>query len=64
MKKRLFVSLLLGILIAVAGLYFSIFFADILGSSADASSVICGWGVYLCIVLVVCTGLILHKLEK
>lgn len=64
MKKRLFVSLLLGILIAVAGLYFSILFANMIGTNAEVGDVICGWGVYLCIVLVVCTGLILHKLEK
>lgn len=64
MKKPFFVSLLLGILIAVAGLYFSILFANMIGTSAEVGDVICGWGVYLCIVLVVCTGLILHKLEK
>lgn len=55
---------MLGILIAVAGLYFSIFFANMIGTSAEVGDVICGWGVYLCIVLVVCTELILHKLEK
>ncbi|WP_071433924.1 hypothetical protein [Angelakisella massiliensis] len=56
--------ILLGIAIAVGGLLFSDMFGHFLNGLSYEIAVVLGMGMYLCILLVLCTGLILSRLNK
>ena len=52
--------LLIGIIVAIGGTFFSDLYGNIFNGSVDYRlSAIFGIGLYLCIVIVTCTGLIL-----
>ncbi len=48
---------------AFVGLYFSDFFGDIFNGLPSGTGCILGMGAYLCIVVIVCTGIIVTKLD-
>ena len=57
--------LLIGIIVAIGGMFFSDLYGNIFNGSGDYRlSAILGIGLYLCIVIVTCTGLILNRLDK
>lgn len=57
--------LLMGIIVAIGGMFFSEFCGNFFNGLGDyGSSVVFGIGLYLCIVIVTCTGLILNRLDK
>ena len=57
--------LLIGIIVAIGGTFFSDLYGNIFNGSGDYRlSAIFGIGLYLCIVIVTCTGLILNRLDK
>ena len=57
--------LLIGIIVAIGGMFFSELCGDFFNGLGDyGSSVVYGIGLYLCIVIVACTGLILNRLDK
>ena len=57
--------LLIGIIVAIGGTFFSDLYGNIFNGSVDYRlSAIFGIGLYLCIVIVTCTGLILNRLDK
>ena len=57
--------LLIGIAVAIGGMFFSELCGDFFNGLGDyGSSVVVGIGLYLCIVIVTCTGLILDRLDK
>ena len=57
--------LLIGIIVAIGGMFFSDLYGNIFNGSGDYRlSAIFGIGLYLCIVIVTCTGLILNRLDK
>lgn len=62
--KVILISILVGIGTALVGWVISTFLAEILfsGLPLDAA-IICGWAIYLCIVVIVCTGIILSKVK-
>jgi hypothetical protein len=63
--RTVFISALAGIGTAIVGWYVATFIAETLfnGLSREASSVY-GWATYLSVVVVVCTGIILSKINK
>ena len=52
-----------GILVAVGGIVFSAFFASWFNGIEVGSACAVGIGVYLCVVVVTCTGVIVSKSE-
>ena len=57
--------LLMGIVVAIGGMFFSELCGNFFNGLRDyGSAVVFGIGLYLCIVIVTCTGLILNRLEK
>ncbi len=52
-----------GLLVAIGGLVFSGLFASIFNGLETGSGCAVGMGVYLCVVVVVCTGIIVNKIE-
>lgn len=63
--KVFFISILAGIGTALVGWGTSVFLAETLftGLSRDGA-IVCGWATYLCIIIVVCTGVVLSKTKK
>lgn len=62
--KTIFYSLLIGIVVAIAGLIFAEAFSTVVNGLDRDTSRIIGMMSYVCIVLVTCTGVILSKLAK
>ncbi len=57
--------LLIGIIVAIGGIFFSELCGDFFNGLGDyGSAVAFGIGLYLCIVIVTCTGLILNRLDR
>ena len=57
--------LLIGIIVAIGGIFFSELCGVFFNGLGDYGlSVVYGIGLYLCIVIVTCTGLILNRLDK
>jgi len=57
------ITLLIGIVVAVVGFFFTVILINIPLFRFDEGSVF-AWGIYLCIVMVACTRAILSKLNK
>ena len=57
------ITLLIGIVVAVVGFFFTLFLADLFFLDFDGGCIF-AWGIYLCIVMVACTRAILSKLNK
>ena len=64
MLKAFWKSLLLGIAVAIGGVFFAELCGDFFNGMEFGDAAGVGVGLYLCIVLVVCTGLILSRLDK
>lgn len=62
--KKISKYLLFGLLVAMGGLFFAELTGDVFNSMAWGDAVLLGMGMYLCVVVVVCTGLILKKLDE
>lgn len=62
--KVILISIFVGIGVALVGWVASAFLAEILfsGMSQDASFIY-GWATYLCVVVIVCTGVLLSKIK-
>ena len=56
--------LLIGIAVAAGGVVFSGYMGSVLNGMEYGASVNLCMGVYLCVVVVVCTGLVLSKLRR
>lgn len=56
--------LLLGIVIAVGGMFFSELCGSLFNGMNYGAAVSLGMGIYLCVVIVTCTGLILQRLDE
>lgn len=65
MKKnvRIIFLILVGLGIALVGFYFSAGFVALIGSSDPETDLIVGLLYFLCILVTVCTGLVLSKLN-
>ena len=63
-EKRFLGYLLLGMAVAAGGVLFSDLCGNLFNGMPYGDAVSLGIGVYLCIVLVVCTGLILSKIGR
>lgn len=56
--------LLIGIVVAIGGVFFSELCGNFFNGLGDyGTAVVFGIGLYLCIVMVTCTGLILNRLD-
>lgn len=62
--KTIGISLLIGIAAAVGGIFFCDLFGAVFNGLGWETGRIIGMGVYLCVLLVVCTGVILSRLGK
>ncbi len=56
--------ILLGILVAVGGVYVSGFAGELFNGMDVGSASVFGCCLYLCVVIVTCTGLILSKMDQ
>ena len=56
--------MVLGIAVAVGGLFFSDLWGHFFNGLPYEHSTLLGMGAYLCILLVICTGLILSRLKE
>ena len=62
--KRIWQFVLAGIVIAIGGMFFSDLAGDFFNGMDYGSASVLGICMYLCVVVVTCTGVILSKLDK
>lgn len=62
--KNIWKYLLLGVVVAGAGLFLSDIVDHFLNGLEYGTACVLGMGLYLCILIVVCTGLILSKVSE
>lgn len=62
--KNFLAYIFIGILVAFLGMVFAGLFASIFNGLDVGSGCATGIGVYLCIVVVVCTGIVSSKIQK
>ena len=62
--KNIGESLFAGLLVAFGGLYVSDFVGSLFNGMEYGSACVLGVCLYLCVVVVTCTGIIVSKLEK
>ena len=60
--KKIFQFVLLGVVIAIGGLLFSDLTGDFFNGMDYGSAAVLGMCMYLCVVVVTCTGIIVSKL--
>ena len=63
-RKAILKYLLIGILVSIGGMLFSDIVGDFFNGMPYGNAVNLGIGMYLCVVVVVCTGVILSHLNK
>ena len=61
--KKIFQFVLLGVVIAIGGLLFSDLTGDFFNGMDYGSAAVLGMCMYLCVVVVTCTGIIVSKLD-
>ncbi len=62
--KTILASLGIGILVALVGLGFAALFGSWVSGLPRETAMLLGMGAYLCLVMVVCTGVIVAKVKK
>lgn len=62
--KDIWKYVILGIAVAIGGIFFSELTRSVFNGMDHGSAMALGIGVYLCIVVVICTGIIIFKIEK
>lgn len=62
--KKIGQSIVLGLVVAVVGLVFSAFTGNFFSGMDFGSASVLGICLYLCVVVVTCTGVIVAKLEE
>lgn len=62
--KKVGAFFVIGLVIAFVGVIVSDVFADIFNGLPYGTGAILGMGVYLCVVVITCTGIIISKLEE
>ena len=62
--KKIWQFILVGIAVAVGGLLVSDLTGDFFNGMDYGSASVLGIGMYLCVVVVTCTGVIISKLDK
>lgn len=62
--ERIWKSLLAGIVVAVGGLVVSDFFGTVFNGMDYGSASVMGICMYLCVVIVTCTGVIVSKIDR
>ena len=62
--KKIWQFVLIGIAIAIGGMFFADLAGDFFNGMDYGSASVLGIGMYLCAVVVVCTGIIVSKLDK
>lgn len=63
-RKRILKYFLIGLLAAVGGMFFSDITGDLFNGMDYGSAVNLGIGMYLCVVVITCTGVIVSHLDK
>ncbi|MEG0895217.1 MAG: hypothetical protein RSE07_00605 [Oscillospiraceae bacterium] len=61
---RILKYILFGILVAIGGMFFADIIGDFFNGMDYGSASVLGICMYLCIVVVTCTGIIVHKIDK
>lgn len=62
--KKIWQSVLAGVAVAIGGLFVSELTGDFFNGMDYGSASVLGMGMYLCIVVVTCTGVVISKLDK
>lgn len=62
--KKILQSIIIGIGAAIGGLFVSELTRHIFNGMDFGSAAVLGFGMYLCVVVVTCTGIIISKLDK
>lgn len=62
--KDIWKYVILGIAVAIGGMFFSELIGFIFNGMDYGSATVLGMGMYLCVVVVTCTGIIISKIEK
>ena len=63
--KKIGLYFFIGCIVAIGGIIFSVFWGQFFNGMGDFSSAcILGMGMYLCVVVVTCTGIIIAKIES
>ncbi len=64
MIKKVLITLAIGIGISFGGLIVSGFAFSYWNGSSEEVAVICGWGSYLCFVIIICTSFLVSAINK
>ena len=62
--KKIWQFVLVGIIVAIGGLFVSDLTGDFFNGMDYGSAAVLGIGMYLCVVIVTCTGVIISKLDS
>lgn len=62
--KNIWKYIILGIAVAIVGMFVSDLIRSIFNGMDYGSALALGMGMYLCVVVVTCTGIIISKIEK
>ena len=64
MENKILKFVLAGIAVAIGGMFVSMFAGSIFNGMDYGSAAVLGIGMYLCVVVVTCTGIIVSKFDK
>lgn len=62
--KKMWKYILIGIIVAIGGLFISDILGDFFNGMDYGSAAVLGICMYLCVVVVTCTGIIVSKIDK
>ena len=62
--KRIWTYFAIGCVLAIVGMFFSDIFGDFANGMDYGSACVLGMGMYLCVVVVTCTGIIVSKINS
>jgi len=62
--EKIWKFVLIGIIVAVGGMFFSDIIGGLFNGMDYGSACVLGIGMYLCVVVVTCTGVIVTRLDK
>lgn len=62
--KKIWQSVLVGIIVAIGGMFVSELAGELFNGMDYGSASVLGIGMYLCVVVVTCTGIIVSKIDK
>ena len=62
--KKVWTYFAIGCVLAIVGMFFSDLFGDFANGMDYGSACVLGMGMYLCVVVVTCTGIIISKITS